>query len=202
MSSGVAVDGRAEADHRLQRRRLLGRHLQAIEAAPGNAHHADIAVAPGLRSRPGDDVAGILQFLLGIFVVHQPFGIAIAPHVDADRGVAVPGEIGMGELVAKNGAVALAVGQVFEDGRYRTISCVLGHPDARRQPATVRHDDAHIGKFDDFSGERGDGFHGPHNAPRRSDFQSPIATGASKIATWVVSERNPPGVRPLLASPR
>ena len=49
---GIAVDGRAQADHRLQRRRLPGRHLQAVEAAPGNAHHADIAVAPGLGCRP------------------------------------------------------------------------------------------------------------------------------------------------------
>ena len=52
----------------------------------------------GWRRRPGDDVAGVLQFLLGIFVLHQPFGIAIAAHVDADRGVAVAGEIGMRQL--------------------------------------------------------------------------------------------------------
>ena len=48
---GIAVDGRAERDDRLQRRRLLGRHLQAVEAAPGDAHHADLAGAPGLRRR-------------------------------------------------------------------------------------------------------------------------------------------------------
>ena len=80
---GVAVVGRAERDDGLQRRRLFGGDLQRVEAAPGNAHHADLAAAPGLGGKPGDHIDGVLQFLLGIFVVHQPFGIAVAAHVDA-----------------------------------------------------------------------------------------------------------------------
>ncbi len=33
----------------------------------------------------------------GVFVVHQAVGVAIAAHVDADAGIAVAGEIGMGQ---------------------------------------------------------------------------------------------------------
>ena len=118
----------------------------------------------GWAADPGDDVAGVLQFLLGIFVVHQPFGIAVAAHVDADRGIAMAGEIGMRQLIAKDGAVALAVGQMFEDRRHRIVAGILRHPHPRRQPAAVRHDDAHIREFDDLAGKFGDGFHGRLNA--------------------------------------
>ena len=34
----------------------MRRDLQRVEAAPGDAHHADLAAAPGLRRDPGDDV--------------------------------------------------------------------------------------------------------------------------------------------------
>ena len=125
----------------------------AVEAAPGNAHHADLAAAPGLRSRPGDDVAGVLQFLLGVFVLHQPVGIAVAAHVDAQAGIAVAGEIRMGQRVARRRAVALAVGQVLEDRRHRILVGIGRHPDPRRQPAAVRHDDAHVGEFDEVAGK-------------------------------------------------
>ncbi len=86
-----------------------------------------------------------VEFLLGVFVLHQPFGIAVAAHVDADRRIAVAGEPRMGQLVAGNRAVALAVGQVLEDRRHRARRGVGRHPDARRQPAAVGHDDADVG---------------------------------------------------------
>ena len=51
---GVAVVAGAERDDRLQRRRAARRHLQRGEAAPGDARHADTAVAPGLGGEEGD----------------------------------------------------------------------------------------------------------------------------------------------------
>ena len=117
----------------------------------------------GWMASPGDHVDRVLQFLLGILVVHQAFGIAVAAHVDADRGVAVAGEIRMGQRVARRGAVALAVGQMLQDRRHGVLRGVLRHPDARRQPAAIGHDDAHVREFDDLAGEVGDGFHGGVN---------------------------------------
>ena len=43
---------------------------------------------------------------------------------------------------------------------YRILVGVGGHPDAARQAASVRHDDAHVRKLDDRSGKFGDGLHG------------------------------------------
>ena len=74
-----------------------------------------LPVHQGLRGKPGDDVDGILQFLLGIFVLHQAFGITVAAHVDAHSGVAVAGKMWMGERVARRGAVALAIGQIARE---------------------------------------------------------------------------------------
>ena len=51
---GVAVVGRAEGDDRLQRRRPAGGDLQAVEPAPRDADHADLAAAPRLLGEPRD----------------------------------------------------------------------------------------------------------------------------------------------------
>ena len=49
---GIAVIGGAERDHRLQLLRPARRHLQPVEAAPGDSDHAAGARAPGLRLKP------------------------------------------------------------------------------------------------------------------------------------------------------
>ena len=66
---GIAVVGRAERDHRLQLRRPARGDLQPVEAAPGDADHADAAGAPGLAREPGDDLEGVVLLLLQIFVL-------------------------------------------------------------------------------------------------------------------------------------
>ena len=129
---GVAVVGRAQRNDGLQALGLARRHLQTIKAAPGDTHHADAPGTPWLRTQPGDDRFGVLQLLLGVLVVHQALRVAIAAHVHTDAGVAVAGQVGVREGVAHDGAVALAVGQVLQDGRYRVFGRVLGQPDARR----------------------------------------------------------------------
>ena len=140
----------------------------------------------GCAGEPGDHVDRVLQFLLGILVVHQPFGIAVAAHVDADRGVAVAGEIRMGQRVARGGAVALAVGQMLEDRRHRVSRGVRRHPDPRRQPAAVRHDDAHVREFDDLAGKFGDGFHGGVNTgtPELSEASEQRDNNCCDSAVW------------------
>ena len=69
------------------------------------------------------------------------------------------GEIGMGQAVARGRAVTLAIGQVLEDDRHGIVLGILRQPDARRQAAAVRHDDAEMGVLDDFTWEGGNGFH-------------------------------------------
>ena len=71
---GVAIIGRAQGDDGLERRRPAGGDLQAVEAAPGDPHHADAAGAPGLGGGPGDDGEGVVLLLPGIFVEHDAVG--------------------------------------------------------------------------------------------------------------------------------
>ena len=57
-----------------------------------------------------------------VLVVGQAVGVAAAAHVDPHAGVAVAGQVGIQQLVAGGGAVALAVGQVLEHGRHRVAA--------------------------------------------------------------------------------
>ena len=60
----------------------------------------------------------------------KPVGFAAAADVDPHAGIAVAGQIGMGERVALIGAVALAVGQILQDRRHRILLGILRQPDA------------------------------------------------------------------------
>ena len=137
----IAVDGGAHGDHGLQRRRLTIGSLQSVEAAPGDADHPHIAVAPGLLRQPGDDVAGVILFLLQILVMEQAVGIAAAADIDAGAGIAVGGEPAMHGVVAQPGAVAAPVRNIFKDRRHRRRIGSVGDPQPRRQPPAVAHGD-------------------------------------------------------------
>ena len=119
-----------------------GRHLEAVEAAPGDAHHADRTrcTRPDRRSRRWPRPRRSCS-CFGVFVVHQAVGLAVAAHVDPEAGIAVTGEIGMGQCVPSGGAVALAVGQVLQDRRDRALLRICRQPDPRRQTAAVRERD-------------------------------------------------------------
>ena len=69
---GVAVVGAHERDDRLQRRRAAGGQLQAVEAAPRDAGHADAAGAPRLGGDPGDDLEEVLLLLRVVLVLRTP----------------------------------------------------------------------------------------------------------------------------------
>ena len=95
--------------------------------------------------KPVDHFERVVLLLLGIFIMHQSFGIAIAAHVDAHRGIAMAGEIRMSELIAHDRPVALAIGEIFEDRRHRLLFGILRQPDARGEAS--RHPTASIQRF-------------------------------------------------------
>ena len=123
--------------------------LQAVEAAPGDADHADRTGAPGLRGDPGQHLQRVVLLLLQILALEHAFGIAGAANVDAHAGIAVPGEIGMVQRIALRSAVALAIRQIFQDGRDRFRFRVLrqpdhggqGHPVGKRNECVLDHAD-------------------------------------------------------------
>ena len=143
--------------------------MQRVKPAPRNAEHADLAGAPFLGSKPSDHFERVVLFLVGVFIKHQTFGITIAAHVDAHARITVAREIGMGQGIAHMGAITLAVGQIFKQGRNFILCRVNGNEHAGRKPHTVGHRDPEIFNF--FGGARkfGDGFEGhgflmPQNA--------------------------------------
>ena len=93
--------------------------------------------APGLGRDPGDHLERVVLLLPQILVEQHPFGFAAAAHVDADRGVAVAGEIGVHRLVARGGAVALAVGDVLQDRRHGIGVRSHRQPVAAGEPGAV-----------------------------------------------------------------
>ena len=97
-----------------------------------------------LGSDPFQDLQAVVLLLLQIFIVEQPVGFAGAPHVDADAGIAVAGEIGMGQVIALRRAVAFAIGEILQDRRHGIPLRIGRQPDARRQAATVRQRDEQI----------------------------------------------------------
>ena len=156
---GVAVVGGAQGDDGIQPRRLACRHLQAIEAAPGYAHHAHLACAPGLAHQPGNHLLGVGEFLLGVFVLHDAVGIAIAAHVDAHTGVTVASQIGVRQGITHDSAVALAVGQVFQNGGNRMLVGIHRQPHAGGKAGAVGQGNESVGNLFDLAREGLDGFH-------------------------------------------
>src|SRR5699024_9435161 len=96
--------------------------LQTVEAAPGDAHHADPAVAPGLFGQPGDYRFSIGQLGFCVFVDEHTIRFAAAAQIHAQTRIAVTGEVGVVDVVAVAGEVALAIRDVFQNGRNRAVT--------------------------------------------------------------------------------
>ena len=64
----VEVLGRVDRDDRLERGHVPRRHLDRVEAAPGDAEHADVAVRPGLLRQPVDHDLAVRMLDVGVFV--------------------------------------------------------------------------------------------------------------------------------------
>ncbi len=68
---GVAVVGRADADHRLELGRRVGGDLERVEAAPRLADHADSACAPRLAGEPADHLDAVLLLARQVLVLED-----------------------------------------------------------------------------------------------------------------------------------
>ena len=135
------VVGEIDRDHCLEFRRPAGGDLQAVEPAPAFPHHPDIAAAPILRRDPGQHLKGVVLLLAQVFVGQVPVRIPRPAHVHTDRGIAVFGKIAVHRLVPRAGAVALAVGDIFQHSRDAAVLRPFGEPDARAKAAAVRQGD-------------------------------------------------------------
>ena len=102
------------------------------------------------------------MLLPGVLVEYQSVGITRAANVDADAGVAVPGEIVVYGSVAAAHEIALAVGKVFEERRHRPVYRIGRQPDPCREPRPVRTCDPLVLDNAYRTGELGNG---PHRAP-------------------------------------
>jgi hypothetical protein len=153
------------------------RHLQGIEAAPGDAEHADRAAAPGLASEPGDHLQCIVLLLLHVFVRDQPVAVAGAPDVDARTGIAVAGEVVVHGIVAQPHGIALAIGQIFQQRRHGIACGILGQPQARRQPRAVGERNPFV--LDDADGA---GKFGDHGHARRRSSRTTIGIARARGA--------------------
>ena len=87
----------SKCDHRSEAGRLPGRDLQRVEPAPGDAHHPDPPVAPGLR-RAQAITRRRRPAPAAVFVLHDPVSRrcrACRP----GRRIAMAGEVGVGQRI-------------------------------------------------------------------------------------------------------
>ena len=156
----VAVVRRAGGDDRPERRGPAGGDLERVEPAPGVAHHAHPTGAPRLGGEPGDDLHRVVLLEREVLVGEDAVRVPAAAHVDPDAGVAVPGDVGMGQRVPLRGEVAPAVGEVLEDGGHGVGPGVRGEPHSRREPRPVLERDPDRVEPLDRPRERGHRGHG------------------------------------------
>ena len=155
---GIAVIGRSHRDDRLQRRGLARGDLQPVEATPTDADHRHLPVAPVLPRQPVDGIDTVKLFLNAVFVGDGAFAVAGAANVQPQAGIAVPGKIAVHLFVARAGAVALAVGQVFQDQRH--LSSTFRQPEATGEPGAVGHENPDVLDLGQGEGKLGAGGHG------------------------------------------
>ena len=90
---GVPIVGRTNGYDRFECRRTARRNLNTIEPTPGNSHHPNRAIAPGLCRQPSDHLHAIVLFLLGVLVEQQTGRFTATAKVDANSSVAVTGQV-------------------------------------------------------------------------------------------------------------
>ncbi len=135
---GITIIGGGNRDDRLQGRGLQGGYLERIEAAPGFSHHPDLAVTPGLFGDPGNNLQRVAEFgFTKVFIVQNAFGFTGTTDIDTQACITVAREVAVHRFIAVSGQVALAIGDVFQNGRNRLVFCVFGHPDARGKTGAV-----------------------------------------------------------------
>jgi len=124
----IAIDGCANSDDRFKCRRIHSGNLQRVKPAPGDTHHADVAVAPVLLCDPGNDFDAIGQFSGRIFVIKIATRFTSARYIYSDSSVTIAGKYGVGGFIAQSSTVALAIRQVLKDGRGAVAQGSFGQP--------------------------------------------------------------------------
>ena len=148
---GVAVVGAHQGDDRLERRRASGGQLEAVEATPRDAGHADASRTPRLGGDPGDDLEEVLLLLGVVLVLEDPVRLATAAEVDAHAGVAARRPVRVDDGIAGGHAVAQPVGHGLQDGRYRVGLGVGRQPDAGGEARAVAQRDPHVVQLADLA---------------------------------------------------
>lgn len=158
--------GRADDQRGAEFGRAARGERERCRGAPRQAHHADPAVAPGLRGDPAQDLLAVVLLLARRAAGQHAVRIAGVAHVDADAGIAVARQIAVVYRVAVDRLVGLAVGDVFEDRRHRFPLGVVGQPEPRREPRAVGEREPRV--VDDADGVR-QGLNDVHaSSPRRA----------------------------------
>src|SRR5699024_8603759 len=117
----VAIVGERGDDDRPETLRAPRGDLERGETAPRDPHHAGPPGTPRLVGDPFEHVLGVLLLLLQILVHESAVGIAASAQVHADARVAVARDVRVVDGVADCREVALPVGDVFHDRRYRLL---------------------------------------------------------------------------------
>lgn len=161
---GVPVVRGAYGDDAAQLGRLEGRDLEPVETAPGLADDRHLTVGPVLLLDPVEDFEGVGELGGVVLVEHDAAGVSAAAAVDAYGRVSGCRELGVERHVAGSGAVVLAVRDVLQNGRYRSL-CVRGQPHPGSEPGAVVEWNPHVA-LDAYGVSCGDvrgtgGAHGP-----------------------------------------
>jgi hypothetical protein len=106
----VIVIARNHRKNRLQMRIVAQRRFPLHDPEIRPAHHADLAVGPGLAGNPIDRFIAILAFVVQLFEV--AFGFVTASHILHHHGVPVIDE----RLVVRNEVGPLAVRRPNQNG--------------------------------------------------------------------------------------
>ena len=125
----------------LEFRRVPHGHLQRIEAAPGDAHHANVSVRPRLMRQPGDDLQAVELLLLRVLAAGgNAFAGAEAADIDAGTHVSAAHKVGIQFVVTLGGAVILPIRVILEDCReFLAGFAAIGHVQRDRQANSILH---------------------------------------------------------------
>ena len=86
---------------------------------------------------PRNGSAAIKLFLSGVFVVDQSFAVTGAANIKAHASVAVSGKIHVQALVPRAGAVAFAIGDIFENDGNGVLFAVFRQPHLGRKQRSI-----------------------------------------------------------------
>src|SRR4029078_5370426 len=107
-------------------------------------NHPERAGAPGLRGDPLQRGADVLLLLLRVLVEEHAARRAASAAVDAERGVAVLGEIGVAHGVPAAGVILVPVRRDLHDRGHRSSVRAGRKPEMRGEASSVRKRDPEV----------------------------------------------------------